>query len=161
MPKCKNDPTRSYTGDEPSPKGYGYCAHAEKQFTVMPGTDGQHWYVGDGRWKKVTIPSVFFIDLKHIHKSVKLDTSLLWLKKYAPDLKTVDIIKITKGRQGNDINVHHTGSWAVYGNKPFVKAVETITKLPFVFSEQGMQKNGIAHMEVSPQHIVKVIKKLH
>ena len=30
MPKCKNDPTKSYKGDEPSPKGLGYCAHAEK-----------------------------------------------------------------------------------------------------------------------------------
>lgn len=30
MPKCKNDTTRSYKGNEPSPKGLGYCAHAEK-----------------------------------------------------------------------------------------------------------------------------------
>ena len=30
MPKCKNDPKKSYKGDEPSPKGLGYCAHAEK-----------------------------------------------------------------------------------------------------------------------------------
>ena len=30
MPKCKNDPIRSYIGNEPSPKGLGYCAHAEK-----------------------------------------------------------------------------------------------------------------------------------
>ena len=30
MPKCKNDPNRNYKGDEPSPKGLGFCAHAEK-----------------------------------------------------------------------------------------------------------------------------------
>ena len=30
MPKCKNDPKRNYKGNEPSPKGFGYCAHSEK-----------------------------------------------------------------------------------------------------------------------------------
>ena len=31
MPLCKNDPKRKYTGDEPSPKGLGWCAHGEKE----------------------------------------------------------------------------------------------------------------------------------
>ena len=30
MPICKNDPKKSYKGTEPSPKGLGFCAHAEK-----------------------------------------------------------------------------------------------------------------------------------
>lgn len=30
MPKCINDPKKSYKGTEPSPKGLGYCAHSEK-----------------------------------------------------------------------------------------------------------------------------------
>ena len=30
MPKCKNDPQRSYKGTQPSPKGFGYCAHSMK-----------------------------------------------------------------------------------------------------------------------------------
>ena len=30
MPKCKNDPKRTYKGTEPSPKGLGHCAHTEK-----------------------------------------------------------------------------------------------------------------------------------
>ena len=30
MPKCKNDKTKTYKGTEPSPKGLGYCGHAEK-----------------------------------------------------------------------------------------------------------------------------------
>ena len=29
MPYCKNDQKRTYKGDEPSPKGLGFCAHAE------------------------------------------------------------------------------------------------------------------------------------
>ena len=31
MPLCKNDPKRKYKGDEPSPKGLGWCAHGEKE----------------------------------------------------------------------------------------------------------------------------------
>jgi hypothetical protein len=30
MPTCKNDSKKSYKGTEPSPKGLGFCAHAEK-----------------------------------------------------------------------------------------------------------------------------------
>ena len=30
MPTCKNNPSRSYKGTEPSPKGLGYCASGEK-----------------------------------------------------------------------------------------------------------------------------------
>lgn len=35
MPKCLNDPSAHFKGDEPSPKGYGYCAHGEKQAGVI------------------------------------------------------------------------------------------------------------------------------
>lgn len=45
MPKCKNDNTRSYKGTEPSPKGLGYCAHAEKINTKKKGKDGNLWIV--------------------------------------------------------------------------------------------------------------------
>lgn len=30
MLECKNDKKSTYKGNEPSPKGFGYCAHAEK-----------------------------------------------------------------------------------------------------------------------------------
>ena len=58
MPKCKNDPERSYNGDEPSPKGLGYCAHAEKDSTTKTGKDGNKWIIktlesGTKRWIKV------------------------------------------------------------------------------------------------------------
>lgn len=57
MPKCKNDPKRSYTGKEPSPKGLGYCAHAEKAGTTKKGKDGNMWTImktktGSQRWVK-------------------------------------------------------------------------------------------------------------
>ena len=57
MPKCKNDPTRNYKGNEPSPKGLGYCAHAEKLNKKKKGKDGNMWIVsetkkGIRRWIK-------------------------------------------------------------------------------------------------------------
>lgn len=59
MPKCKNDQTRSYMGNEPSPKGFGFCAHAEKMNSKLKGKDGNLWKVGKTktnvkRWVKIT-----------------------------------------------------------------------------------------------------------
>jgi len=45
MPKCKNDKTRNYIGDEPSPKGLGICAHAEKVGTIKEGLNKKLWIV--------------------------------------------------------------------------------------------------------------------
>jgi hypothetical protein len=57
MPPCKNDPKRKYKGDEPSPKGLGWCAHGEKDGKVRKGLDGNKWIVkkvssGSLRWVK-------------------------------------------------------------------------------------------------------------
>lgn len=58
MAPCKNDPTKTYKGDEPSPKGLGHCAHAEKVGTTKKGLDGRKWTVqtdknGTKSWKPV------------------------------------------------------------------------------------------------------------
>jgi hypothetical protein len=45
MPKCINDPKKKYKGDEPSPKGLGYCAHAEILGKVRKGLDDNEWIV--------------------------------------------------------------------------------------------------------------------
>lgn len=52
MPVCKNDKTAHYKGYEPSPKGRGYCAHAEREETIKKGLDGNRWIVSKGRWIK-------------------------------------------------------------------------------------------------------------
>ena len=59
MPKCINDTTKSYKGDEPSPKGLGYCASAEVSGKIMTGTDSKKYIVkeisnGQKRWYKIT-----------------------------------------------------------------------------------------------------------
>lgn len=57
--KCKNDSTTYYTGNEPSPKGFGYCAHSEKKDEIKKGKDGNLWIIsivknGIKRWTKIT-----------------------------------------------------------------------------------------------------------
>jgi hypothetical protein len=56
--KCKNDSTKSYKGDEPSPKGLGYSASAEETGYEMVGLDGNLWVVSQTktckRWVKQT-----------------------------------------------------------------------------------------------------------
>lgn len=53
MPNCKNDSKKTYIGNEPSPKGLGYCAHAELENKIMKGKDGNNWIKSNGRWKKI------------------------------------------------------------------------------------------------------------
>lgn len=55
MPYCINDPTKTYKGDEPSPKGVGYCAHTEELGTIKNGLDKKKWIIsitskGVKRW---------------------------------------------------------------------------------------------------------------
>jgi predicted nucleic acid-binding protein len=57
MPLCKNDPKRKYKGNEPSPKGLGWCAHAETIGKVRKGLNGNKWIIkkinnGQLRWVK-------------------------------------------------------------------------------------------------------------
>jgi hypothetical protein len=59
MPACKNDASRKYKGDEPSPKGLGWCAHAETAGATRKGKDGRKWTValdknGTKSWKVST-----------------------------------------------------------------------------------------------------------
>jgi hypothetical protein len=60
MPLCKNDPKKTYKGNEPSPKGLGYCAHNENIDVIKKGTDGNKWIIavtkkGIKQWIKYKI----------------------------------------------------------------------------------------------------------
>ena len=77
MPKCKNDPNRNYQGTEPSPKGFGWCAHAEKAGTVRKGKDGNMWIV-----KKVKGGSKRWIIHNNVDKEMKNITNYLGNKFY-------------------------------------------------------------------------------
>ncbi len=52
MPICKNNKNKTYTGEEPSPKGLGYCASGEKEGKEMKGKDGNMWIKINGKWIK-------------------------------------------------------------------------------------------------------------
>lgn len=59
MPFCHNDGSRSYKGNEPSPKGLGYCAHPEPLGSKKRGRDGRFWVIAADknarkRWKPVS-----------------------------------------------------------------------------------------------------------
>lgn len=64
--------TCSYKGTEPSPKGFGHCAHLTPIGTIMKGTDGNKWIVayrsnGSHYWIKTT--SKFSFPTMNIRKS--------------------------------------------------------------------------------------------
>jgi len=45
MLRCINDKSKKYKGNEPSPRGLGYCAHVEKLYSYKKGKDGKIWKV--------------------------------------------------------------------------------------------------------------------
>ena len=72
MPKCKNDPTRSFTGTEPSPKGLGWCAHSMKVGAIEKGKDGNKWVIkqvknGSKRWMMIKEDDIEY-DIDNIYK---------------------------------------------------------------------------------------------
>ena len=56
---CNCDITKFYQGNEPSPKGLGFCAHCIPLNTTMKGSDGNLWenqsYQNGRRWVKIRI----------------------------------------------------------------------------------------------------------
>jgi hypothetical protein len=75
---CKNHPKRKYKGDEPSPKGLGWCAHGEKKGTIRKGLDNNKWVV-----KKVNSGSLRWVKYACDNKSIKTPkSSVVKFKKY-------------------------------------------------------------------------------
>ena len=109
--RCKNDSSRPYTGQEPSPKGLGYCAHAENTGVTMKGRDGSLWKVkedknGTKRWYKVTPkvrrPPQFpkIRKLVHVFYNDKKDSQYTYLREVTtndvPEVKKA-ILRAMKG----------------------------------------------------------------
>ena len=102
MPKCKNDPKRTYKGTEPSPKGLGYCAHSEKVGTKKKGKDGNQWIIKQvktsKRWMKIK-------SIRKTSKKITKKTS----KKGNNNIKTdrVNLNKLLKKKQISEKNEEH------------------------------------------------------
>ena len=80
MPLCIKDPKKSFTGNEPSPKGLGYCAHSEEIGTLKKGLDGNLWIVvktgkNIKRWiihkKILTKNNIYYKKIKEKHIGYK------------------------------------------------------------------------------------------
>jgi len=80
MPLCIKDPKKSFTGNEPSPKGLGYCAHSEEIGTLKKGLDGNLWIVvktgkNIKRWiihkKILTKDNIYYKKIKEKHIGYK------------------------------------------------------------------------------------------
>jgi len=87
MPTCKNNPTRSYKGTEPSPKGLGYCASGESIGKKRKGKDGKMWIIkevsnGSGRWMKFsTTTNTYNKKVKKVDKKVECGKIVMYIKK--------------------------------------------------------------------------------
>ncbi len=101
MPKCKNDPTQYYVGDEESPLGLGFCSNVEKEDTAMQGNDGNLWIINKNKeWEEYqTYPYISII---------------IWLKDFKKEFKNffmnidspevfVEIKNIVKILDDNDV----------------------------------------------------------
>jgi len=97
MPKCKNDPKRSYKGTEPSPNGLGYCAHSEKVGEIKKGRDNNLWIVKE--YKK----SKKWIKYKGAYKR-KDKTKRKALNKYKTIDETIEKLLNKKLISENDEN---------------------------------------------------------
>jgi len=103
MPNCKNDDKRKYKGDEPSPKGLGWCGHAEKEGTIKTGKDGKEWIIKNKKWirhksmpgyKKyfiwdpfhlLSIPYLIYINKDEVHiYTIKNPNTVLKIHKDLP-----------------------------------------------------------------------------
>ena len=94
MPKCLNDTSRTYNGNEPSPKGLGYCGHAESVGTKKRGKDGNIWIIittknGSKRWKRYKNNDYIYLIL-HIPTILEMKKIFAIIKKEKYKLTLVE-----------------------------------------------------------------------
>ncbi len=90
---CKNNPKKTYTGNEPSPKGLGFCASGEKEGTKMKGKDNNIWIKKNGKWIRYSNSQVDKLKKKLYKKLFSF-----WKK-----LSQGQIIIIYKNNQDNNL----------------------------------------------------------
>jgi len=94
MPTCVNDSSKLYTGNEPSPKGIGYCAGSEFVGTKKEGKDNNIWVVitkknGLNKWKisekndyiQIILNTPTELEIKKILSIIEVDNKLLLIRQ--------------------------------------------------------------------------------
>ena len=120
MPTCKNDPKKSYKGDEPSPKGLGYCAHSEEIDKIRKGLDGNTWKItttskGIKRW------------VKYKKDSTKDSTKdLTKISKQQPIHNPKNIINVNKKMDCNKFVIYNKKEKSFFFGTTTVKSIRGI-----------------------------------
>lgn len=117
MPPCKNDPKSSYKGDEPSPKGLGYCAHAEKVGTIKKGKDGLLWIIQETskkvrRWVKSKSDSNPTSNLKKEENEPNCKKFVFYEKRVGSRIETIRGLELEKGK------IYEWKSYNKFASKP-------------------------------------------
>ena len=111
MPKCKNDSTRNYKGDEPSPKGLGFCAHAEDLGKQMKGKNKNIWEIvatknGVKRWVEVNNKKLNNTKNKLIKKQKrgkKIETKSIIVYKNNKIFKKGNNLSVSTDKNNNNL----------------------------------------------------------
>ena len=84
-------------------------------------------------------------------QQVKLAGDSIWDRDESnpnPDMVTVTNINKSKDDEGYiEVTVEHDGPWTIYTDSGFEKAISDMVGMEVTFSEQGMQDDGVAHLE--------------
>ena len=123
MPPCKNDPSRNYRGTEPSPKGWGWCGHAEKINSTRIGRDGKPWivkcYNGVKKWIVKRILDFLDIKICKINNNIRIKIKIR--KDYHSEYTKVV-----------HVNIYTPGS-DIFGTSALGRSSK-ITKIPKVYN---------------------------
>lgn len=138
---------KSYKGNEPSPKGLGWCAHAEKIGTIKVGKDGNKWIIkkvisGSKRWVKINEDNNKYKKIKEDMKEYKkfyvwnpfiLNSIpyLLYINKNEVRIYTIENVKkVTKDTKNIPIrSFNNSPKNVAWAYTKFVKSFKYIKKL--------------------------------
>ena len=86
-------------------------------------------------------------------QEVKLAGDSIWDRDPGnpnPDTVTVTNYSVDKDDEGYvSVTVEHDGPWTIYTDSGFEEAISEMIGMEVSFSEQGMQEDGMAHLEGS------------
>ena len=162
MPQCKNDPSRYYSGDEPSPKGKGYCAHGENIGTKKNGKDGNKWIVtktknGVKRWikfnklpSKVTTSTLEQLSLEYAKKNIDKDQYKWLITKQKKDFNLLNYIDIKINRSKKKIKIN----FKLKKNKH-----PEYTKVDFVIISSGKTDKDYIDVKYTQKKLNEMTKK--
>jgi hypothetical protein len=154
MPKCINDLNKSYIGNEPSPKGLGFCAHAEKIGTIKKGKDGNMWII-----KKTN---------NLIHRWIKITDKIISEKKTNDKQNPDNKLDCTKFVEYIDPRTKHTIK-GLELKKGFINQIfelnnleKKATKIPKNYKKKKIQNNFIKkYCDSTKEKLTKNIIKIN